>query len=184
MIRQLAVILFFTIITLPGVGQTLDLAITKGSDLTFTFNTIRSYATGGILGNASEVTVESTVEWDLYVGTETTVAGFWDLVQSYSDAGSDNIPVSILEVRANSPGLTSQEAAFFQLSDISTPTFLIGSNVDDPNTGSGIGTNDPGDGLADPNSHRFRISYKLTPGFDYSPGIYTLTVLFTIAEDL
>lgn len=184
MTRQLAVILIFSMITLQGVSQTLDLAITKGSDLSFTFNTIRSYTIGGVLGNASEVTVESTVEWDLYVGTETVVAGFWDLLQSYSDAGSDNIPVSILEVRANSPGLTSQEAAFFQLNDISTPTFLIGSNGNDPTTGTGIGTNDPGDGISDPFSHRFRISYRLTPGFDYSPGIYTLTVLFTIAEDL
>lgn len=184
MVRQLAVILIFSIFTYTMSGQTLDLAITKGTDINFTFNTIRSYSTGGVLGNASEVTIESTVEWDLYVGAETAVAGFWDLVQSYSDAGSDNIPVSILEVRANSPGLTSQEAAFFQLSDISTPTFLIGSTGNDPTTGSGIGTNDPGDGLTDPFTHRFRISYKLTPGFDYSPGIYTLTVLFTIAEDL
>ena len=184
MFRQLAVILFFSMATLQGFAQTLDLAITKGSDLYFTFNTIRSYTVGGVLGNASEVTVESTVEWDLYVGAETTVAGFWDLVQSYSDAGSDNIPVSILEVRANTPGLTSQQAAFFQLTDISAPTFLIGSNANDPNTGTGIGTNVPGDWLSDPFSHRFRISYKLTPGFDYSPGIYTLTVLFTIAEDL
>jgi len=184
MIRPLVVILFFQFICFVGQGQTLDLAITKGSDLVFTFNTIRSYTTGAVLGNASEVTVESTVEWDLYIGTETTVPGFWDLLQSYSDAGEDNVPVGIMEVRANSPGLTSQEAAFFQLQDISNPVFLIGSSGNDPNTGSGIGTNDPGDGTSDPFTHRFRISYKLSPGFDYSPGIYTMTVLFTIAEDL
>lgn len=169
---------------LSTTAQTLDLAITKGTDFAFTFNTIRAYTTGSILGNATEVTVESTVEWDLYVGTETTVAGFWDLVESYSDAGTDNVPVGILEIRANSPGLTSQEAAFFQLTDISTPTFLIGSNANDATIGTGIGTNDPGDGNADPFTHKFRISYKLTPGFNYSPGIYSLTVLFTIAEDL
>lgn len=184
MVRPLVVILFFQFIFFASYGQTLDLAITKGSDLTFTFNTIRSYTTGAVLGNASEVTVESTVEWDLYIGTETVVPGFWDLIQSYSDAGDDNIPVGILEVRANSPGLTSQEAAFFQLQDISTPVFLIGSSGNDPTIGTGIGTNDPGDGTADPFTHRFRISYKLSPGFTYSPGIYTMTVLFTIAEDL
>lgn len=182
--RKLSFILFFNLLALSALGQTLDLTITKGADLSFTFNTIRSYTLGGVLGNASEVTVESTAEWDLYVGAETSVTGFWDLIQSYSNAGDDNIPVGILEIRANSPGLTSQEAAFFQLQDISTPTFLIGSNVDDPTIGTGIGTNDPGDGTSDPFSHRFRISYKLTPGFDYSPGIYSLTVLFTIAEDL
>lgn len=184
MLRPLVVILFFQFSFLWAYGQTLDLSITKGSDLVFTFNTIRSYTTGAVLGNASEVTVESTVEWDLYIGTETTVPGFWDLIQSYSDAGDDNVPVSIMEVRANSPGLTSQEGAFFQLQDISTPIFLIGSNGNDPTTGSGIGTNDPGDSASDPFTHRFRISYKLSPGFDYSPGIYTMTVLFTIAEDL
>ncbi|OEK05699.1 hypothetical protein [Roseivirga misakiensis] len=165
-------------------GQTIDLTITKGTDLVFTFNSIRSYTTGAILGNASEVTIESTVEWDLYVGTQTVTPGFWDLVQSYSDAGDDNVPVSILSIRANSPGLTSQEAAFFQLQDISTPTYLIGSVGNDATTGSGIGTNDPGDSNSDPFTHRFRISYRLTPGFTYSPGIYTMEVLFTIAEDL
>lgn len=165
-------------------GQTLDVTITKGTDLVFTFNSIRSYTTGAVLGNASEITVESTVEWDLYVGTQTVTPGFWDLIQSYSDAGDDNVPVSIMSIRANSPGLTSQEAAFFQLQDITTPNFLIGSNGNDASTGSGIGTNDPGDPAADPFTHKFRISYRLTPGFTYSPGIYTMEVLFTIAEDL
>lgn len=165
-------------------GQTLDVTITKGTDLVFTFNSIRSYTTGAVLGNASEITVESTVEWDLYVGTQTITPGFWDLIQSYSDAGDDNVPVSIMSIRANSPGLTSQEAAFFQLQDISTPNFLIGSTGNDASTGGGIGTNDPGDPAADPFTHRFRISYRLIPGFTYSPGIYTMEVLFTIAEDL
>ena len=182
--RLLIIISVFQITCFWSSAQTLDLAITKGTDLVFTFNNMRAYTTGSVLGNASEITVESTVEWDLYIGTDTVVPGFWDLIQSYSSAGNDNVPVGIMEVRANSPGLTSQEAAFFPLQDISTPTFLIGSNADDASTGSGIGTNDSGDPVSDPFTHKFRISYKLTPGFGYSPGIYTMTVLFTLAEDL
>ena len=182
--RALIIILVFQITCFWSFAQTLDLAITKGTDLVFTFNNMRAYTTGSILGNASEITVESTVEWDLYIGTETGVPGMWDLIQSYSSAGSDNIPVGIMEVRANSPGLTSQEASFFPLQAISHPTFLIGSNANDASIGSGLGTNNSGDALSDPFTHKFRISYKLKPGLTYSPGIYTMTILFTIAEDL
>ena len=165
-------------------GQVLDLEITKGTDLNFTFNTIRQYTSGVILGNASEFTIESTVDWDLYVGTETMTAGVWDLIQAYSTAGNSNVPVNILEIRADSPGGTSQQSAFFQLQDISTPIYLIGSAANDPAIGSGVGTNDPGNSVTDPFTHKFRVSYKLTPGMDHTPGLYTLTVVFTVAEDL
>lgn len=165
-------------------AQTLNLEITKGTDLSFTFNTIRQYTSGVILGNATEFTIDTTVDWDLYVGTETSTAGQWDVIQAYSTAGDSNVPVSILEIRADSPGSTSQQSGFFQLQDISTPIFLIGSMADDPNIGSGVGTNDPGSSISDPFTHKFRVSYKLTPGMDYAPGLYTLTVLFTVAEDL
>ncbi|MBO3700717.1 hypothetical protein [Roseivirga sp. E12] len=165
-------------------AQTLNLEITKGTDLSFTFNTIRQYTSGVVLGNATEFTIDTTVDWDLYVGTETFTVGQWDLIETYSSAGTNAIPVSILEIRADSPGRTSQQSAFFPLQDIATPTYLIGSNANDISIGTGVGTNDPGDPIADPFTHKFRVSYKLTPGINYAPGIYSLTVVFTVAEDL
>ena len=94
--------LLLFLISLCSSAQKIDLAITKGSDLVFSFNSIRTYRSGAILGNATELSIESTVEWDLYVGTQTSVPDFWDLIESYSDASSDNIPVNILSIRANS----------------------------------------------------------------------------------
>lgn len=165
-------------------AQSLDISITRGTDIDFTFNTIRQYTNGVIKPNATEFRVESSAEWDLYVGTQTTTPGQWDLLTSYSSAGSGNVPVSILEIRAVSPGGTSQQSTFFQLQDVANAVYLIGSAADDALVNSGVGTNAAGDGSNDPFTHRFRIDYKLTPGMNYRPGIYSLTVVFTVAEDL
>lgn len=62
--------------------------------------------------------------------------------------------------------------------------FLIGSQADDVLVNSGVGTNQPGDPSNNAFTHRFRIDYKLTPGVDYQPGVYGLTIVFTVAEDL
>jgi hypothetical protein len=176
--------LLLLLVSLSSHTQTIDLTITKGSDLVFSFNTIRAYRSGVIIGNATEISIESTVEWDLYVGTQTTVPGFWDLIESYSDGSTDNIPVDILSIRANSSSLTSREADFITLRDVSNPIYLIGTIGNDPTTSSGVGTNEPGSARLNPLTHRFRASYRLKPGLLYSPGIYSLEVVFTIAEDL
>ncbi len=178
------IVLFFLFISSLSSAQTLDITITRGASLDFTFNTIRQYTNGVIVPNATEFRIESTAEWDLYVGTQTIVPGQWDVIQSYSSAGSSTVPVSILEIRAISPGGTSQQTSFFQMQDFSTPTYLIGSAADDVLTNSGVGTNAPGDPVNNAFTHRFRIDYRLTPGVNYRPGVYSLTVVFTVAEDL
>ncbi len=94
------------------------------------------------------------------------------------------MPVSILEIRGTSPGGTSQQATFIPLQDMSNPIYLIGSSADDPLTNSGVGTNAPGSPSSDLFTHRFRIDYRLVPGMDYRPSVYSLTVVFTVAEDL
>jgi len=184
MFRSLGLILLLALSPSYVLAQTLDITITRGTMIDFTFNTIRQYNNGVILASASEFLIDSTREWDLYVGTETTTPGEWDILSNYSSAGSSNVPVSILEIRAISPGGTSQQSAFFQLQDNSSPVYLIGSGADDLLSNSGVGTNAPGDGLNDPFTHKFRIDFKLTPTIAYTPGVYSLTVVFTIAEDI
>lgn len=185
MLRSLLVLSVLHIMVSFSISaQTLNLEITKGTDLTFTFTNIRQYTSGVVMGNATEFTIDTTVDWDLYVGTETFAPGEWDLIETYSSGGTTDVPVSILQIRADSPGRTSQQSAFFPLQDISVSTFLIGSNANDISVGTGVGTNDPGDPISDPFTHKFRISYKMTPGINYAPGIYSLTILFTVAEDL
>lgn len=182
--RSICFYVLFTLFTCSAVSQTLDITVTRGTDLDFTFNTIRQYMNGIITPNATEFQITSTTEWDLYVGSQTITPGEWDLLTSYSSVGNSQVPVSILEVRATSPGGTSQQTSFFQMQDVSNPVYLIGSAADDVLTTTGVGTNAPGDPSNDLFTHRFRIDYKLTPGVDYRPGVYSLTVVFTLAEDL
>ncbi len=184
MLRSLGFILLLALSPSYIFAQTLDISITRGNMLDFTFNTIRQYNNGVILASASEFQIETSVEWDLYVGTQTATPGEWDILSNYSSAGSSTIPVGILEIRAISPGGTSQQNSFFSLQDNSSPVYLIGSSAADVSTATGIGTNDPGDGLNDPFSHKFRIDYRLTPTIAYTPGVYSLTIVFTVAEDL
>ncbi len=184
MLRSYRFILLFLLFTSSLAGQTLDISITRGTDLDFTFNTIQKYINGVIVANATEFLIESSAQWDLYVGTQTNTPGQWDLLTSYASAGSNIIPVSILEIRAASPAGTSQQAAFVPLQDISNPVYLIGSGADDLLTTTGVGTNAPGDPVNDAFTHRFRIDYRLVPGMNYTPGVYSLTVVFTLAEDL
>jgi hypothetical protein len=184
MLRSLGFILFFILSPSYILAQSLDITITRGTMLDFTFNTIRQYTNGVIMASASEFQIDSSVEWDLYVGTQTTAVGEWDVLSNYSSAGTSSVPVSILQIRAVSPGATSQQSSFFELQDNLSPVYLIGSGADDLLTSSGVGTNDPGDGLNDPFTHKFRIDYKLTPSIGYTPGVYSLTIVFTVAEDL
>lgn len=183
MLRGFCFILLVTLSTSLW-SQTLDITITRGTNLNFTFNTIKQYNNGVVLAGATEFTVESSVEWDLYVGAQTTTPGQWDLLNAYSSGGTNVVPISILELRATSPGGTSQQTSFFPLQDHSNPVYIIGSGADDPLTNSGMGTNAPGDSRNNAFTHRFRIDYKLTPTIAYTPGAYSLTVVFTIAEDL
>lgn len=167
-----------------GFAQTLDISITRGTDLDFTFNTIRHYTNGIIKPSATEFRIDSSEQWDLYVGAQTVTPGQWDLLSAYSSAGNSNVPVSILEIRAVSLGGTSQQPSFFELQDLSNPVYLIGSGANDPEITTGVGTNTAGDGVSDPFSHRFRIDYRLTPGVNFRPGVYSMTIVFTLAEDL
>lgn len=141
MIRRLLLLTVFHLFASYCFAQSLDISITRGTDLDFTFTTIRQYTNGVIRPNATEFRVESSAEWDLYVGAQTTTPGQWDLLTAYSSAGSSTVPVSILEIRAVSHGGTSQQNNFFQLRDVSNPVYLIGSGADDALVNSGVGTN-------------------------------------------
>jgi len=113
MLRGICFIFLFTFTSIPFYDQTLDIVITKGTDLNFTFNTIRDYMNGVITPNATEFQVNSSSQWDLYVGTQTITPGEWDIMSSYSSAGNSQVPVSILEIRAVTPGARRNRLLFF-----------------------------------------------------------------------
>jgi hypothetical protein len=173
---------------LPAQSVSFDLKTSPSAD--FTFNTIEKCVNGIIMPHVLDLNVNVTgSEWDLYVGTTTTGAGTWNVSTTYSTTGIATPPVSILQARIYNPNGTSLTGGgFFALTDIATPTYMIGSISNNPAVScsdpSPVGTNQPGSYTSDPSCYKFRVDLKLTPGLTYRPGLYTLRVDFILIEDL
>jgi hypothetical protein len=151
----------------------------------FVFNTVQKYQSGLLAMNAITLRITATgTNWDLYLGAETDVAGSWDVVTTYGLNG-DVPDVEMLKVRFRNTANTSQEATFFDLTDIGTPVYIIGSAIADPSINCpDTGTNTPGSYLTDPQCYQFNVDLQITPGFTLRPGLYKLNIKYVIVEDL
>jgi len=169
-------------------GQSVSLEMATSPNIDFDFNTINKYITGIIFMNACEldITVQG-VQWDLYVGATTSNTGYWDVSTQYSSYGEDP-PIDILELRFRNSANTSQIPGFFQVRDIGSPVYIIGTNsapdvaVNCPNQG----TNQPGDYHNSPSCYKFNVDMKITPGLNpvYKAGLYTMRIDYVLVEDL
>ena len=168
-------------------SQSVSFGITSASsNISFDFNTINKYKTGIILYNAFELNVDVTgTQWDLYVGATTTVAGDFDVVSTYSSTGSTP-PISLIQMQFRNSNNTSLMSGFFPLTDISSPTYIIGTSaapdlsISCPN----VGTNVAGSYTTNPACYKFKVDMKVTPGFTYKSGLYTLRIDYILIEDL
>ena len=144
----------------------LDLTLATDPNVEFTFNTIPSYVNGIIKPNVTELRVESTVPWDLYVQAETVN---WAQLQAFSSAGTSTVPSTLLEVRVIDGAGSSALTNFTALTD--TRLDIVGT----------VGTY-----LTTPDSHFFRVDYRIIPTLtaQYQAGFYGLNVIYTLAEDL
>ena len=152
----------------------LDLTLATDPNVEFSFNSIASYRNGIIKPNITELKVESTVPWDLYVQAETTN---WSQLQAFSSAGTSTIPSTLLEVRVIDQAGNSPLTAFTPLTD--TRLDIAGTIA----ASDGIAA---GSFLTDPDSHFFRVDYRIIPTLtaQYQAGYYGLNVIYTLAEDL
>lgn len=174
-------------LSLASNAQSVSFGITaSSSNISFDFNTVQKYETGIVFYNAYELLVDvSGTQWDLYVGTTTTNAGYLDVVSTYSSTGA-NPPVSIIQMQARNANNTSLMTGFFPLTDIATPTYLIGTSsapdigISCPNSG----TNTPGNYLSNPSCYKFNIDLKLKPGMGYKSGLYTTRIDYILIQDL
>jgi hypothetical protein len=151
----------------------------------FDFNTIQKYESGIAYMNAVTLNIDAGKSFDLYVGAETTNAGKWDVISTYSNIGAEPT-IDILEIQFRNANSTSLISGFFQLQDIATPTYIIGSNLS-PEADIACpanGTNAAGDYNSNPGCYKFRVDLKIKPGFTYQSGQYYLEVKFVIVEDL
>lgn len=152
----------------------LDLTLATDPNVEFTFNTIPSYVNGIIKPNVTELRVESTVPWDLYVQAETTN---WAQLQAFSSAGTSTVPSTLLEVRVIDGAGSSALNTFTALTDARLD--IVGT----VGAGDGVAS---GTYLTTPDSHFFRVDYRIIPTLtaQYQAGFYGLNVIYTLAEDL
>jgi len=167
-------------------SQSLSFELKESPDVDFVFNTVQKYQTGVLVPNAMTLRIIADgVNWNLYVGAQTDAPGLWNEIVPYSPFG-DHPPVDILELNFRNTANTSQVHGFFPLSDINSPTYIIGSeNPGDPSIDCPEqGTNTPGDYLSQPQCYRFNVDLRVVPGFNLKPGLYNLVITYVIVEDL
>jgi hypothetical protein len=179
--------IFFALITTAAFAQSVSFALKTSPNVNLTFDSIEKYKNGIIVPNFLNLKVEAVAtEWDLYVGTTTVTNGIFDTNYSYGTSGNPSVPVSVLQARVSNTSNTSQTGnTFFNLTDISNPVHLIGSNANDPTINCGsTGTNAPGSYTTQPQCYNFRVDLKANPGFDYKAGSYSLRIDFILIQDL
>ncbi len=173
-------------------AQTVSVDLATPANLEFTFNTINKLINGIVIPNAIVLNVEATGgQWDLYVGSVTTIAGTWDNAQYYTTSGNGAPPVNLLQMRVHNLTGTPQISGYVPMQDIATSTLdIIGNHLSapDPAVNCGdiipVGTNTPGSYTTDPQCYQFKVDLKMAPGTLYRPGLYTMQIEYIIAEDL
>lgn len=163
----------------------LDLTLVTDPNLDFVFSTIPQYQNGITKTNATELRVESTVAWDLTVNAETAT---WENFETYSSAGTAAILSDIIGVRA----IDAAGNSLIDGGGVANTYFSLTGTDQLPIIGDVTGTVDagdipgaPGSYLSTPDTHQFRIDYRLSPGLDtYTAGYYGINLIYTLAEDL
>lgn len=175
----------------------LDLTMTTNPQVDFSFNSIADYQHGIIKYNATQLEVDATVAWDLYVYASSPL---WDQVEAYSTNGAGQLPAEILEIAssydntaiAGGVGLgntfTSLKGLVTSGMDDGTPDvntqFLMGG---DNTIAAAVESGVPGTAAGNPDTHKFRINYKLKPGvaakFTDADGITDLSTIGTNTVD-
>jgi hypothetical protein len=173
-------------------AQAVSIDLASAANVEFTFDNIQKLTYGIVIPNAITFNVEAVgTQWDLYVGSITSIAGTWDNAIYYTSTGNGAPPVSILQMRVHNLSNTSQISGYVPIQDIATSTLdLIGNHLTapDPPVNCGdlvhIGTNTPGSYITDPQCYQFKVDLKIVPGISYRPGVYTMQIEYIIVEDL
>jgi len=145
----------------------LNLTMTTNAQVDFTFKTIQEYNHGITQFNATQLEVDATLAWDLFVFPSTDT---WTQVESYSTNGNPTLPTQILEMQSNVACVAPENMA-----NAWKPL------MDNTNGGGGVASaaiqylagefgtaagesNAPGTAAKNPDTHKFRIDMRLVPG--------------------
>jgi hypothetical protein len=184
----------------------LNLTMTTNPQVDFSFKTIAEYQQGITRFNATQLEVDATLAWDLFVYANTDT---WTQVESYSTNGNAALPAEILEMRSSVDNSASTSDFFNGFESLKglTNSGVNASGVPAATTqflagafGTGAGESfAPGTAAGNPDTHRFRIDMKMQPGVpatfpnstvpmaapNYAQaGYYYLEVVYSLVEDL
>ena len=184
--RMLLFLFLMMLYPAKNTAQSLSFSVKTSPNLLFDFNTVQKYLVGITQINVCELNIDAVgTQWDLYVGATTAVAGEWDVSSYYSANGT--IPTTdMVELRFRNMAQTAQVPGFFNLQDISSPTYIIGSAIS-PDVAvycPGVGTNSPGTYVANTQCYRFNVDMKITPGLGNRAGLYSLRIDYVLVQDL
>ncbi len=186
----------------------LTLTMTTSPQVDFVFKTIQEYNLGITKFNATQLEVDATLAWDLFVYAS---ADSWTQVESYSTNGNPYLPAEILELQSDvacaapvtisgafTPLLGLVNSAVVANVPTAATQYLAGAF----GTGAGL-SNDPGTASNNPTTNKFRIDMRLKPAIPATfpnstvlltangnnetyaqAGYYYIEVVYSLIEDL
>ncbi|WP_157482544.1 hypothetical protein [Geofilum rubicundum] len=185
----------------------LNLTMTTNPQVDFVFKTIQEYQQGITRFNATQLEVDATLAWDLFVYASTDN---WTQVEAYSTNGNPVLPAEILEMQSSVTSAAPVNMnAFTSLLGLTNSTVAAGvptaaTQFLAGEFGTAAGQSfDPGTASANPDTHQFRIDMRLRPevpatfattGVDLTldgnniafaqAGYYYMEVVYSLVEDL
>jgi len=184
----------------------LNLTMTTNPQVDFTFKTIQDYQHGITRFNATQLEVDATLAWDLFVYASTDN---WTQVESYSNNGNEVLPAEILEMQSSVTSTAPENInSFISLKGLGNSGVSAGAPTDATQFlagawGTAIGQSfPPGTAAGNPDTHKFRIDMRLLPGIPATfpnstvaigaaggdnfaqAGYYYLEVVYSLVEDL
>ncbi|MCB9361477.1 MAG: hypothetical protein H6587_00350 [Flavobacteriales bacterium] len=163
-----------------------------------TFDNFTSYGGGMIMNSVAKIrirvqdkaVVDPLCSWSLIMIVDNnpgggTPANEWEELLQYGSGSGVNPPITEMEVRVRNSCSTSPIDGVFQaftnngdIIDIITPLLPV-----TPAGSCALNVNGPGDYLSNYDEFNFDIDIRVTPNFNYNPGIYQLNVRFHLEEN-
>jgi hypothetical protein len=185
----------------------LNLTMTTNPQVDFVFKTIQEYQNGITRFNATQLEVDATLAWDLFVYASTDN---WVQIEPYSTNGNPVLPAEILEMQSSVTSAAPVNLnTFSSLLGLTNSTVLAGvptvaTQFLAGEFGTGVGESfAPGTASGNPTTNRFRLDMRLVPGVPATfassgvdltllgnnqafaqAGYYYLEVVYALVEDL
>ena len=185
----------------------LNLTMTTNPQVDFTFKTIQEYQHGITRFNATQLEVDATLAWDLFVYASTDS---WNQVEAYSNNGNNVLPAEILELQSSVTSTAPVNInTFSSLMGLTNSTVAAGvptaaTQFLAGQFGTAAGQSfAPGTAAGNPDTHKFRIDMRLLPNIPATfpnstelisgggtgdafaqAGYYYLEVVYSLVEDL